>query len=258
MDVCDVAAGKLQRGRGRDSLSGQVNYGQGRAARQEAHHLLPGWRASTYPVGSIPARQRCLLCRLLAYSMDVKVGGDASITNAARADAPTLPTLSTAYTAEGSRQAANQGWSKRGMTGPEEVMAQQRTTDGQAGTQRTGKEVVPISQVGQPSGGGAGCKGICSRSRWRGCPWVAPCQPADRRFNTAISRCKQALQRPATQPAGGPSRRLPACLPAHPQKKLEASSLEAKPTTVELYWRTASGTSAAAVGPGAAVVKRGN
>ena len=50
----------------------------------------------------------------------------------------------------------------------------------------------------------------------------------------------------------------PACLPAHPQKKLEASSLEAKPTTVELYWRTASGTSAAAVGPGAAVVKRGN
>jgi hypothetical protein len=27
---------------------------------------------------------------------------------------------------------------------------------------------------------------------------------------------------------------------------------------VELYWRTASGTSAAAVGPGAAVVKRGN
>ena len=55
--------------------------------------------------------------------MEVKMGGDASMTNAARAGAPTLPTLSTAYTAndanggKGGKQVTNQRWSKRGVSG---------------------------------------------------------------------------------------------------------------------------------------------
>jgi hypothetical protein len=140
----------------------------------------------------------------------------------------------------------------------QDVTAKLKQQTGRQACQRTGKQVVPVGQVGQSSRGGAGRKRIRSGNRWWGRPWVAPRQPADREStphqllqtacNTACRGGSCSLKHPP----------LAACLPAHPQKKLEPSSLEAKPTTVELKLCTASGTSAAAAGPGATVVERGN